>query len=227
MSKGKKILLVEGEGDKAFFRSFCRAIGLLDIDFTVATPKEFDVRDRDGNLVDGKTAAFGLLPELAKQLADGSITHLGVVLDADYNATHGLGYQGTINKTKEKIQAFGFLEPEEAPPGISFRHNDGLRPFGLWIMPDNASEGMFEDWVKKAAKPEESPLFGHAVNVVRHLPSPRRFKDHHVSKAEVATWLAWQKIPGQGVDAAIECELLDMDSELAKGLSMWLKRIFE
>jgi hypothetical protein len=48
----------------------------------------------------------------------------------------------------------------------------------------------------------------------------------HRSKAEVATWLAWQKQPGHGLYRAVEDQLIDMNSELFLELKDWLTHIY-
>jgi hypothetical protein len=48
----------------------------------------------------------------------------------------------------------------------------------------------------------------------------------HRSKAEVATWLAWQKQPGHGLYRVVEDQLIDMDSELFLELKDWLTHIY-
>lgn len=57
------------------------------------------------------------------------------------------------------------------------------------------------------------------------IESPK-FGSHSISKAEVATWLAWQKQPGHGLYIAIREELLDHESPLFSEMEKWLLRIF-
>ena len=47
-----------------------------------------------------------------------------------------------------------------------------------------------------------------------------------VAKAEVATWLAWQKQPGHGLYCAVKDNLLNTDHTLFQELEQWLKKIF-
>ncbi len=62
--------------------------------------------------------------------------------------------------------------------------------------------------------------------VVEQLPSPKKFNPIHQSKAEVATWLAWQKQPGHGLYRAIEENLLDDTKPLYSQLTAWLTKIY-
>ena len=74
-----------------------------------------------------------------------------------------------------------FLGREDVPTDI-----------GVWVMPDNQNTGMLEDWAKQCLHPQERALFAHARESVKNLPEPPKFKPLQRSKAEVATWLAWQ-----------------------------------
>jgi len=92
-------------------------------------------------------------------------------------------------------------------------------------MPDNQNEGMLEDWIKSCIKEDESPLFQKASVAVSSLSNPK-FKEHITSKAEVATWLAWQKNPGHGLYGTLNANLLDNTHPLFQALEQWLKAIY-
>lgn len=62
-------------------------------------------------------------------------------------------------------------------------------------------------------------------NLSLDIPTPK-FPAHLTSKAEVATWLAWQKQPGHGLYAVIKDQLLDYESPLFKELERWLLNVF-
>ncbi len=92
-------------------------------------------------------------------------------------------------------------------------------------MPDNQNEGMLEDFIKNCIATEEQDLFKHAEETVKNIPEPK-FKPHHQSKAEISTWLAWQKQPGHGVYITVKDELIDTDNPLFVRLSEWLNHIY-
>ncbi len=214
----QKILLVEGESDRIFFQEMCKLLG-LDIEVKVNTPVNYGAKK------DGKIAAFNLLVALMAQLADGSITHLAMVVDADF-PDDGWGYIKTIEHIKNKIRNSGYDNPVVKHDGLSFPHSDGLSNFGLWVMPDNQSEGMLEDWITMAVKNEELLLLKHAMNIVKSLPQPQKFKVIHRSKAEIATWMAWQRIPGQGLHTVIGENLISLESKPIMQLTNWLQHIY-
>ena len=213
-----RILLVEGEADRAFFEQICRVLE-LDTSVTVAPPKGL------AGTHNTKEGVFNYLPILLGQLADGGITRLAVVVDAD-NAANGGGYKLAINRVEKIVAPYGFSLAAHTVGGVVFQHNDGLADFGLWVMPNNADEGMLEDWIKQSIHPDEQGLFSHAETVVAALPHPLKFKPIHRSKAEVATWLAWQKQPGHGLYRSVEDGLINLDSIHYKNLISWLGHIF-
>lgn len=213
-----RILLVEGEADRAFFEQICRVLE-LDTSVTVAPPKGL------AGTHNTKEGVFNYLPILLGQLADGQITRLAVIVDAD-SVENGGGYERAINRVGSIVAPYGFTPAAHTAGGIVFQHDDGLADFGLWVMPNNADEGMLEDWIKQSIHPDEQGLFAHAATVVAALPQPPKFKPIHLSKAEVATWLAWQKQPGHGTYRAVEDGLIDINGIYYQTLIAWLGHVF-
>ena len=125
------------------------------------------------------------------------------------------------------LQPFGYTLAPSQPAGLIYNHDDGLADFGLWVMPDNSSDGMLEDWLKQCVAPAEQALLTQAVSVVGSLPQPTKFKPLHLSKAEVATWVAWQRSPGQGLHLAVRDQLLDVGYPGYMKLSAWLTHVFK
>jgi hypothetical protein len=220
MITAKKILLVEGEADKGFFLEICKKLNLT-ASVMVAPPKDL------GGTHNTKNGVINHLKNaLLPQLADGSMTHIAAVVDADYVA-HGGGYTNTLARLSEILAPFGFTHEtsQAATNGLSFKHNDGLADFGLWIMPQNQHEGMLEDWIKSCVDENEHDLFEFAANVVQQLGTPK-FPTHKTSKAEVATWLAWQKEPGHGLYHLVTEGLLNRQRPLFGELEQWLETVF-
>jgi AAA domain, putative AbiEii toxin, Type IV TA system len=69
---------------------------------------------------------------------------------------------------------------------------------GVWLMPDNASEGMMETFAS-ALVPAADACWAHARATVVGLPdTARRFDiDRCFDKASLHTWLAWQEESGR------------------------------
>ncbi len=212
------VLLVEGFSDRDFFQQVCKLLKLNPL-VTVATSKDYQgVRNT-------KEDVFKLLPDLLTQIGNGNIERLAVVVDAD-KIDHGSGYEKTINKVKEITAHQGFTLAENQTHGLLFKHDGNLADLGLWIMPNNQDEGMLESFIKQCVKTDELALFNHAVQTVQNLPDAKKFEAHHEVKAEVATWLAWQKKPGHGLYHSLQADLLDTNHALFQEMQQWLKKIF-
>ncbi|PPD02792.1 MAG: hypothetical protein CTY29_11820 [Methylobacter sp.] len=220
MPNTKKILLVEGEADKGFFVEICKKLNLT-ASVMVAPPKDL------GGTHNTKNGVINHLNNaLLPQLADGTMTHIAAIVDADYEEHNG-SYSKTLDRLSKVVAPFGFtLEPDQVENnGLCFKNSDGLADFGLWIMPRNQHAGMLEDWVKSCIDEDEQALFEHAANVVQQLATPK-FPPHKISKAEVATWLAWQKEPGHGLYHLVTEGLLNRQRPLFVELEQWLQKVF-
>ena len=211
------VLLVEGEADRGFFEQVCKSLQ-LNPQIQVATPK-------DCNGYNSKEGVFERLPLLLKNIEDGKLKQLAIVVDADYKEANGLGYQATIKRISAIVAKYDFFLAKNQNNGLIFNHTDGFADIGLWIMPNNNDDGMLEDFIKSCIHNQEQALFNHASDTVINL-TDKKFKDHHYSKAEIATWLAWQKVPSHGLYIAIKDKLLDNDNRLFQQLSDWLKYVY-
>ena len=97
---------------------------------------------------------------------------------------------------------------------------------GVWIMPDNMSPGMLEDYLRDLL-PEGDALFERARRCLDEIPvEDRRFLAAHLSKALIHTWLAWQDDPGTPFGQAITKRYFDSDGPHVQGLLDWLTRLF-
>lgn len=216
----RRYLLVEGARDSTFYAALVRVLGYKHID--VMPPHEFGKRP-------GKVHALILLSIIAQQLGDGSVEKLGVVVDADH-ASLGSGFGATFEKVAGILRGHGYVAPNmvaRSVAGLIFSHPEGLPEIGVWIMPDNGSDGMLEDFVRQSVEEaDQAALLSAAVTVVGKLDKPLFDRKRHLSKAEVATWLAWQKIPGKGIESAAGDGLIKLNAPLVSEFNAWLKRTF-
>jgi len=213
-------LLVEGEADRDFFKACLREAGIVE-QVWVGPPIDFSDKKY------GKGNALHILPKLIEGLADGSSKRLAIIVDADYPETD-LGFLKTWKKIALILRNSGYNLPDnlpKSPAGFIFPHTDGLPDFGLWIMPNNSTDGSLEDFIKASIMNAEKPLLSHAIKIVEKLPT-RKFKDIHLRKAEIATWMAWQTMPGQSLDGAVGGQLLDFQTGQAKQFLDWLKNVY-
>lgn len=216
----KNILLVEGEADRAFFELLCKRLGFT-VNVQVATPRD------SGHTKNSKQAAFSVLETTyLNQLADGTTERLAVVIDAD-KEIHGGGFERTLNQLSQRLNERGYTLSKGCDPwGLIFAHDDGLNDIGAWIMPNNADEGALEHWIQINVHPDEGVLMQHARTSIDQIPNGQKFKEIRRTKAEVATWLAWQDEPDHGLWQAVKPGLLDESAPQFQALHAWLKKVF-
>ena len=217
----KNVLLVEGEADRGFFEALCKNWKLSVLAIDVCTPRDAG-HDRDS-----KQAALAVLSSAyLNQLTDGQIERLAIVIDAD-QVSDGGGFDNTLGKLQQQLNPAGYvLRTNSGSGGLLFGHNDGLNDIGAWVMPNNADEGMLENWIQLNLHPGEAALMQHAKSSIDQIPGGPKFKPLRRSKAEVATWLAWQSEPDHGLWQAAKPDLLDNAAPQLQALKTWLMRVF-
>jgi len=205
----KRLLLVEGEDDARVLSHICKQRNLPDF----CEIKQFQGVER-------------LLESLPVQLkAQSSEGILGVVIDADENV------QSRWQALHKILKEIGYenlpLSPIHTGTIIPASFDRNLPRFGIWIMPDNKTSGILEDFLKFLI-PDDSRLFHHVKASVDGIPpEARKFSDKSQPKVLIHTWRAWQKEPGKPLGTAITAGYLDAGKQEAGFLENWLREWFE
>ncbi|MCK5717207.1 MAG: hypothetical protein KAH77_06930 [Thiomargarita sp.] len=218
------VLLVEGQGDVDFFTALLQKLDFPD-KISIQPPKEFGMHN---NTVTYFPTVINTVCKRMRTDTDEKTQNFGIIADADY--VSGGGFKERWKTLTKVLQENGYHTPEKPPTlpytGSIFEHNDGLSPVGLWLMPDHKHNGMLEDFILKTiSKEEQRLLLKSAEHSLKNLPVTLFSKYHH-SKAMIHTWLAWQKRPGQTLQATINSELINLDSDEMKGFINWLHQVF-
>ncbi|MDO9176902.1 MAG: hypothetical protein Q7U16_01060 [Agitococcus sp.] len=215
------ILIVEGEGDRSCLEQLCSKLDISPKILLPVTPK--DLLDSAYN---SKQGVYAVFKDALEDLRDSHSKRLAIIVDAD-QAKDGQSFQTTFDTIEQRLQAFDYRFDSQASIeacGLIFSHPDaGFHPIGVWIMPNNQEDGAIESWISACIDPAKCHLFPHAQTVIQALPN-RTFEGNKKAKAEVATWLAWQKSPSIGLYAAVG--LLDSQSSEYKNLVTWLNYVF-
>lgn len=157
-----------------------------------------------------------------------NVTTLGVIADAD--DSHETCWESIINYFFQHVGGRSFtriqeLDAQDGWIGESLdRAGDPVR-VGSWVMPDNTSEGAFEDFAASLV-PDDDNLWPHAGSVISTLPR-RPFKPVHEGKARMHTYLAWQDPPREPIGRSISNGPLNATSPLAERFVGWVRRLFE
>jgi hypothetical protein len=118
-----KKLLVEGNDDQHVMWALCEKYQILET---------FDIIDCEG--IDK------LYENIPVRFKGSEINTIGIIIDADTDISV------RWNSIKTKLHEIGFSVPTEFPPTGLIIEND-THKVGVWIMPNNNSNGMLEDFI--------------------------------------------------------------------------------
>ena len=203
-----KVMFVEGTDDKHVVMHICGNHGIPDLDKIEP--------------VGGDDQLLKRIPvELKSASEEGDV--IGVVIDADQNVS------GRWQSLREKLRCVGYMDvPDEPGPGGTILLPPTAEPLlprtGVWIMPDNRTEGILEDFLRFLV-PRGDSLLAYADSCVDSIPE-QRFSENDRIKAVMHTWLAWQSEPGKPYGQAITAKFLDPQSDHAKDFATWIRRLF-
>jgi hypothetical protein len=169
-----------------------------------------------------KQELIGRVPEL---LLEADLQSFGIVLDADDSVA------STWQSVKDTLKNAGYSNLPAAPDAngtIITDSNPDLPKVGIWIMPDNQSSGEIEDFFLQLIDSESFHL-RYAREVIDNMivQKQKLFADSDRSKAEVHTWLAWQKEPDWTMGVAVGKNWASAKPPLAKRFAAWFSRLFE
>lgn len=204
---GRKILLVEGKDDEHVLKHICGNRGI---------PHLNEVKPL-GNV---EKLLENIPVQIKASREEGDV--VGVVIDADMNLD--ARWQSILWRL---VQAgYEDVPTSPDPNGTIFEPPTGsvLPRAGIWIMPDNKTPGILEDFLHFLV-PQPSEVLDYAIASVDSIPE-KHFKDKDMPKAVIHTWLAWQEEPGLPYGTAITARFLDPDLAQADVLVSWLKRLF-
>ncbi len=204
---GRKILLVEGSDDEHVLKHICSSHDIPNLD---------EVKPHGGS-----TELLDSIPvRLRASNEDGDV--VGIIIDADTSL------EARWQSIRARFIQAGYENMPATPDsnGSIFESPDGslLPRAGIWIMPDNQTPGILEDFLRFLI-PQPNDLFDHVMDSVESIPN-RLFSDNDEPKAVIHTWLAWQEEPGKPYGTAITARFLDPNVPQVDILVSWLMRLF-
>lgn len=205
----RRILLVEGVDDEHVMKHICGNHGIPHLD---------EIKEHGGapNLLES-------VPVRIKASEEGDIVGIGIDADTDMGSRW--------RSLRDRIVAIGYGNVPDAPDaaGTLIDPPEGtlLPRVGIWIMPDNRTDGILEDSLRFLV-PQPSALLNHVKQSVAAIPAgERRFRQREDQpKAIIHTWLAWQREPGKPYGTAISERFLDPSVAEAVVVASWLTRLF-
>lgn len=212
---GKRgVLITEGKDDLHVITSLCE---ILDI------PEEFKIRDGEG--FENILKFLPILFNFGNFDGINDINRLGIVIDADTNIeSRWTSISGIFCNSNYK------LPPYPDTYGAVTSNTKNIIPIvGIWIMPDNTGNGMIEDFFKYFI-PADDLLLPHINSSIDQLNSePFSYIPQPRSKAEIRTWLAWQKKSESRMGYALREKKrnFNFNNDISGKFIIWLQRLFE
>lgn len=114
---------------------------------------------------------------------------LGILIDANSSC------ESRFQRIGQILKEFVPNIPDQLPRGGLIECDESARRFGVWIMPDNSSSGAMEDFLLKLVPESQKALFKKIKKNVLQITGDSTFRENHLSKALVYSWLAIQNPP--------------------------------
>lgn len=212
-SDGSCLLLVEGIDDShAIYNAFC--------------------------LVAGKKPTFKIEPcgnddevlAVLSSVVVGSVTTksvLGAVIDADADT----GVEARLQSLRHSLESAYDIPDVFPPEGLVLKPKatradyHRLPVIGVWLMPDNVRNGIFEDWLCSAMTPACETYISEVVDQATK-DGMTHFRDVERPKAIVKTHIAWHDPKTKNLGEAISAKHFDNLIPTCKPFLDWLNRLF-
>jgi len=222
---GERVLLVEGRDDQHVMWNLLEVRDLPET-FRVERPelkRDFEENHHETN--GGDTI---LLDSIPWWLLQTDLECLAIVVDANDK-----GPEARWQSIRMRLLNQGYHEIPEKHSDNGTVFELSLRPrtprsvrLGVWVMPDNRSKGMLEDFVTQLIR-EDDAILPLVDRFLKSIPNDqRRFKKQHQPKARVHSWLAVSERPGRPMGQAIKAdEQLDANSPAVQPFLDWLTEV--
>lgn len=205
------ILLVEGKNDQHVIWALCASYQVSEL-FQIEIPKV------------SEGGVESLIDSISTRIDRADLRTLGIIVDADNNLNQ------RWQQVRTQLMIAGFHDtPINIPTSglIVEQENLYTKRVGIWIMPNNETNGKLEDFVRFLI--DDYDLLQHDVEqFLAQIEAQKHHKYREVDhvKAFIHTWLACQKQPGQPMGQAITAKALRSDSPIAQQFVSWLRQLF-
>lgn len=211
-----KVLWVEGWDEKIVLPLLCESKGFS------LSKSSVEITEKKGY-----TELLKSLPIQIKSADIDGLETLGIVIDADesvgnrWEAVRNRLRQAGYEKLPKKPDRSGTIIPGDA--------DNDLPTVGVWLMPDNAADGMLETLIAFLVPNQNAnPLWEYAEQSTTFVcDNYQAFSPAKKPKAVLHTWLAWQKKPGTPIGQAIAARYLETDHPVVDDFIHWLRRLFQ
>ncbi len=198
-----KLLLVEGADERHLIECLWKRCQY---------PESFKICDKQG--------VSRLMDSISLEAKTSGRTALGILMDANSDPTarwQAIGY---------RLAKVGINVPTSmAPTGTIINGGDDHPRVGIWLMPDNRSQGQVEDFVRELV-PRGDSIWPLAESYINGIPeADRKFKPQKILRARIHAWLAAREEPRR-IGLAVTSGDLDATALAARKLINWLRQLF-
>ena len=178
--------------------------------------------DKVANIEESKTVEK-LLEAIVTRVKVGGEFPIGFVLDADspvidrWRSVRDRLLKGQVEDVPESPSAEGFIG----------RSSEWQTKVGVWLMPDNLSDGMLEDFLQRLLADNDTLIRFARTATEDSIAHGAKYSPVHRSKAVIHAWLAWQAKPGEPFGTAIHAKYFRHDTEIALRFVAWYRTLFE
>lgn len=211
-SEGNSLLLVEGPDDcHAFYHIFRHVTGRRSAFQIGCCGNDTAVLDTLSSVVVGSRTTKSTL---------------GAVLDADRDT----GVMARLQSIRQRLQTAYEIPatfPQEGlivSPKPSRVDRERLPVIGIWIMPDNTRDGIFEDLIGSAMLPNTKEYIATVVDRAKR-DSIATFRDVERAKVIVKTHMAWQDPNKKNLGEALGSHF-ELLNTACGPFVRWLERLF-
>lgn len=197
-------LLVEGNDDQHVVWALCEKFNVKE---------NFDVIDCEG--------IEKLLEQVPVRFKQSGLDTVGIIIDADTNLN------SRWDSLKVMLEKLGFQMPEVLPQNGLIAMNNDSKKVGVWIMPNNNTNGMLEDFINFLVPSDDKllPIVNSTLNTIEEQQL-NKYSLTHKSKATIHSWLSLQEDPGTPMGLGITKRYLTTDKETCKMLIEWINNLF-
>lgn len=173
-----------------------------------------------------KQGIENLLDDIALEVTLSDRKTVSIVVDADDNPD--ARWCSVVDRLQAAFLAEKMELPEKPKPRgviIDSRPAARIPRIGIWMMPDNRSEGQLEDFIA-AMIPDDDPVWPQSVAYIKGIrKEDRKFKPNKKLRAKVNAWLATREAP-RPMGLAIKAQDLNVDGDNCRAFLAWLRRLF-
>lgn len=216
----ENVLVVEGPNDLHAILHLLRKAGVL-------------AENLDGDSSPLEIVAVGDKKKVIKNIGprskESNRVRVGFVLDADHYSGDPPGLQPTWQSVCDQLQRIGATPPSTpAPHGYIDNLDETSRRIGIWIMPDNSSNGAIEEFLISLVDPQQLLMrFSKSTTKEARESHGATFRESQTSKAELSCWLAWQDEPAAKYGESVQAGRFDLGQPAAVHFCEWVKQLFD